>query len=71
MFQSIAMFFTTITTLFSSVNRIATAGDYLAETAEERAKAFRDEQSEENKQRIAMLKARVEHNKANPPKFEF
>lgn len=71
MFESIAMIFTTITNFFSAINRLTLAGDHLAETAEQRASAFRDEQSEENKQRLAKLKAQAEHNEANPPKFEF
>jgi len=71
MFASIAMFFASITSMFSILNRLFSAGDKLAETAEDRATAFNLEQREENSQRLAMLKARVEHNKANPQTFEF
>lgn len=71
MFESIAMIFTTITNFFSAINRLTLAGDHLAETAEQRASAFRDEQSEENKLRLAELKARAKHNADNPKEFEF
>lgn len=67
MFATIAMIFTTITNIFSSLNRLALASDHLAETAEQRASAYRDEQAEVNAQRLHALKSKVESGSA---KFE-
>ena len=66
MFAAIAMFFNAITNLFSICNRLCSAGDKLAETAEDRATAFNLEQAEENKQRLATLKAKVASRNKEP-----
>ena len=71
MFATIAMFFSTLTNIFSSINRLAIATDHIAETAEQRASAFKAEQSEINTQRLAYLKAKQAHTEANPEQFEF
>lgn len=65
------MFFSSITSLFSILNRLFSAGDKLAETAEDRATAFNLEQKEENSQRLAYLKAKVKHQADNPQPFTF
>ena len=71
MFKAIAMFFAFFTSLFSAANRLASATDNLAATAEDLSLAFREEQSETNRQRLEKLKAYKEHAKANPEQFEF
>ena len=71
MLAMFSMFFATITNLFSSINNLASAADKATATVDDRAGAFQLEQQEENKQRLAYIKAKQEHNKKNPEKFEF
>ena len=71
MFKAFAMFFNFITSFFASANNLANAMEAATATVDDRAQAFRKEQSEENSQRLAKLAAQVEHTKANPPKFTF
>ncbi len=71
MLAMFAMFFTTITNFFSSANNLASALNKATATVDDRAGAFQLEQQEENKQRLAYIKAKQEHNKNNPETFEF
>ena len=65
------MFFKMFFTFFTMCNRGINSADKLMETVEDRASAFNLEQREENKQRLAYIKAKQAHTEANPEKFEF
>ncbi len=71
MFKFVAMFFAMLTNFCKSADNLAVALEATTATVSDRANAFRDEQSVENEQRLAKLKARKEHIKANPQKFDF
>ena len=71
MFKFIAMFFAMLTNFTKSADNLAAALEATTATVEDRAKAFRAEQTVENDQRLAKLKARKEHIAKNPETFEF
>tara|TARA_R110002012_G_C11372226_1_gene582193 strand:- start:25 stop:243 length:219 start_codon:yes stop_codon:yes gene_type:complete len=71
MLAMFSMFFTTITNFFSSANNLASALNKATATVDDRAGAFQLEQQEENAQRLAYIKAKQAHSKANPETFEF
>ena len=65
------MFFAMLTNFTKSADNLASALEATTATVNDRANAFRAEQTEENKQRLAQLQALVKHNADNPKKFVF
>ncbi len=57
--------------LFSAGNNLTIAADTITSIVIDRSDAVKLEQQEENKQRLAYIKAKTEHNKNNPETFDF
>ncbi len=57
--------------LFSAGNNLTIAADTITSIVIDRSDAVKLEQQEENKQRLAYIKAKTGHNKNNPETFDF